>query len=158
MIDKKTLHILCVHKWEQQIDVNDHQQISLMQIKGILIMANCKWLILAFIELFKTRNYANKKLQQTFTLDVKWQDKKKTIATNTINFQHLPLSKHKLQHWLTKLQVKQKPKNWTNVYFEYQMIRKTNPNVTTNEINTIQLSLWQHKHQIGTLTNYKTPS
>jgi hypothetical protein len=42
MIDRKTLHILCVHKWEQQIDVNDHQQISSMQIKGILIMAGYK--------------------------------------------------------------------------------------------------------------------
>jgi hypothetical protein len=39
---KKTLHILCVHKQEQQIDVNDHQQITSMQIKGILIMADYK--------------------------------------------------------------------------------------------------------------------
>ncbi len=38
------------------------------------------------------------------------------------------------------------------------MIRKTNPNVATNGINTKQLSLAQNKHQIGTFTNHKIPS
>jgi len=40
------------------------------------------------------------------------------------NTSHFHNTKHKLQHWSTKLQAKQKPKKWTNVYFEYQMIRR----------------------------------